>query len=66
MGQDRKNGAGALMSQGKFLSQEGMGRVFLQREINQNRRRELLLIPKALLALGLVAGLVVIRQVYFV
>ena len=47
------------------MSQEGMGRVFLQREINQNRRRELLLIPKAILALGLVAGLVVVRQVYF-
>ena len=48
------------------MSQESMGRVFLQREINQNRLRELLLIPKALLALGLVAGLVVIRQVFFV
>jgi hypothetical protein len=59
MGQDRENGAGALMSQ------ENMGRVFLQREINQNRRRELLLIPKALLALGLVAGLVYVRQVFF-
>jgi hypothetical protein len=59
MGQDRENGAGALMSQ------EHMGRVFLQREINQNRRRELLLIPKALLALGLVAALVYVRQVFF-
>jgi len=59
MGQDRKNGAGALMSQ------EIIGRVFLQREIDQNRRRELLLIPKALLALGIVAGLVVVRQVFF-
>jgi len=59
MGQDRKNGAGALMSH------DNMGRVFLQREITQNRRRELLLIPKALLALGVVAGLVVIRQVFF-
>jgi hypothetical protein len=48
------------------MSQENMGRVFLQKEITQNRRRELLLIPKALLALGLVAALVVIRQVYFV
>jgi len=48
------------------MSQDNMGRVFLQREINQNRRRELLLIPKALLALGLVAGLVVIRQVFFI
>ncbi len=58
MGQDRKNGAGALMSQ-------DMGRVFLQREINQNRRAEWLLVPKALLALGLVAGLVFVRQVFF-
>ncbi len=47
------------------MSQETMGRVFLQREIDQNRRRELLLIPKALLALALVAGLVVVRQVVF-
>jgi len=60
MGQDRKNGAGALMSQ------DNMGRVFLQREITQNRRRELILIPKALLALGLVALLVWVRQVFFV
>jgi hypothetical protein len=42
-----------------------MGRVFLQREITANRRAELWLIPKALLALGLVAGLVVVRQVFF-
>ena len=48
------------------MSQESMGRVFLQREINQNRLRELLLIPKALLALGLVAGLIIVRQVFFV
>jgi len=47
------------------MSHDNMGRVFLQREITQNRRRELLLIPKALLALGVVAGLVVIRQVFF-
>jgi len=47
------------------MSQEIIGRVFLQREIDQNRRRELLLIPKALLALGIVAGLVVVRQVFF-
>jgi hypothetical protein len=60
MGQDRKNGAGALMSQ------DNMGRVFLQREITQNRRRELILLPKALLALGLVALLVWVRQVFFV
>jgi hypothetical protein len=48
------------------MSQENMGRVFLQREITRNRRRELILIPKALLALGLVAGLVYVRQVFFV
>lgn len=47
------------------MSQEYMGRAFLQKEITQNRRSELLLIPKALLALGLVAGLVALRQVYF-
>ena len=47
------------------MSQDNMGRVFLQREINRNRRAEFLLIPKALLALGLVAALVVVRQVFF-
>ena len=48
------------------MSQDTMGRVFLQKEITQNRRAELVLIPKALLALGLVAGLVFVRQVFFV
>jgi hypothetical protein len=47
------------------MSQDTMGRVFLQKEITANRRAELLLIPKALLALGLVAGLVYLRQVFF-
>lgn len=37
----------------------------LNAEIESNRRAELWLIPKALLALGLVAVLVVIRQVFF-
>jgi hypothetical protein len=60
MGQDRKDGAGVLMSQ------EHMGRVFLQREIQQNRRRELVLIPKALLAMALVAVLIFVRQNFFV
>lgn len=48
------------------MSQEHMGRVFLQREIQQNRRRELVLIPKALLAMALVAVLIFVRQNFFV
>ena len=38
---------------------------YLQREIDQNRRSERLLIPKALFALVIVAVLVVVRQVFF-
>lgn len=42
------------------------GDEYLSREIEQNRRAEFWLIPKAVLALAIVAALVVIRQVYFV
>ncbi len=41
------------------------GDEFLQREIDDNRRSEFWLIPKALLALAIVAALVVIREVFF-
>jgi hypothetical protein len=41
------------------------GDAFLQREIDDNRRSELWLIPKAVLALAIVAVLVVIREVFF-
>lgn len=41
------------------------GDEFLQREIDDNRRSEFWLIPKAVLALAVVAGLVVIREVFF-
>ncbi len=36
-----------------------------QREIDADRRHERVLIPKALLALAVVAVLVIIRQVFF-
>jgi hypothetical protein len=41
------------------------GDQFLQHEIDDNRRAERLLIPKAILALVLVAVLVAIREVFF-
>lgn len=41
------------------------GDEFLQREIDDNRRSEYWLIPKAVLALAVVAALVVIREVFF-
>ncbi|MHC5797033.1 hypothetical protein ACVXZ4_12820 [Lacisediminihabitans sp. FW035] len=41
------------------------GDEFLQREIDDNRRSEFWLIPKAFLALAVVAVLVVIREVFF-
>lgn len=41
------------------------GEEYLQQEIERDRRHERTLIPKALLALFVVAVLVVIRQVFF-
>ncbi len=41
------------------------GDEFLQREIDVNRRSELWLIPKAALALAIVAALIVVREVFF-
>lgn len=41
------------------------GRVFLQAEINANRRTERWLIGKAAIALAVVGILVAIRQVFF-
>ncbi len=41
------------------------GDAFLQREIDDNRRSEFWLIPKAALALTIVAALVVIREMLF-
>jgi hypothetical protein len=46
-------------------SDDALGRAFLQRDIDHNRRAEWLVVLKAVIALALVAGLVVIRQVYF-
>jgi hypothetical protein len=42
------------------------GDAFLAEEIESNRRAERWLVPKALLALAIVAVLVVIREVFFV
>jgi hypothetical protein len=42
------------------------GSTFLQQEIDSNRRAERLLIPKALIALMIVAILIAIREVFFV
>ncbi|MEL4317869.1 hypothetical protein WJX64_02525 [Leifsonia sp. YIM 134122] len=42
-----------------------LGERALQREIDDNRRSERRLIPQALLALLIVAGIVFVRQVYF-
>ncbi|HEY8912912.1 hypothetical protein [Lacisediminihabitans sp.] len=42
------------------------GDAFLQQEIEQNRRSERWLIPKAILALAVVAALIVLREVFFV
>ena len=39
---------------------------FLQREIDADRRHERILIPKAILAVAVVAVLVAIRQLFFV
>ena len=41
------------------------GDSYLQNEIDENRRHERWLVPKALLAIAVVAVLVIIRQVYF-
>lgn len=41
------------------------GDSYLQQEIDENRRHERWLVPKALLAIALVVVLVIIRQVYF-
>jgi hypothetical protein len=38
----------------------------IQRDLDRDRKREWLLIPKALIAIAVVAVLVVIRQVFFV
>jgi hypothetical protein len=40
--------------------------AFIQRELDLDRRREWLLVPKAFIALAVVAVLVVIRQLFFV
>ena len=53
------------MSQGKLMSQENMGRVFLQQETTDNRRRGLLLTLEALISLGRAGGLAASRQVNF-
>jgi hypothetical protein len=42
------------------------GDAFIQAELDSNRRYEWLLIPKALVGFGIVAILIVIRQVFFV
>jgi hypothetical protein len=40
--------------------------AFIQRELDRDTRHEWVLVPKAILALAVVAVLVVIRQLYFV
>ncbi|HMH59046.1 MAG TPA: hypothetical protein VK537_07680 [Galbitalea sp.] len=40
--------------------------AFIQRELDRDRKREWYLIPKAFIALAIVAVLVVIRQLFFV
>jgi hypothetical protein len=47
------------------LSARNPGDAFLRLEIERNRRSERWLIPKAVLALALVAALVIVRLVYF-
>jgi hypothetical protein len=40
--------------------------AFIERELERDRRHEWVLIPKAIIALAVVAVLVVIRQLFFV
>jgi hypothetical protein len=47
------------------MSQPVQGRVFLQREIDRNRRAEGWLVVKAIIALAAVGALVLVRVVYF-
>ncbi len=42
------------------------GDVFLQQEIERNRRSERWLVLKAMIALGVVVGLLIVREVFFV
>ncbi len=60
MGQDREDRAGARMTRREDIRIENE-----QREIDRDRRGERSLIPKALIALAVVAVLVVIRQLFF-
>jgi hypothetical protein len=39
---------------------------YIQSELDRDRKREWLLIPKTIIALAIVAALVVIRQLFFV
>jgi hypothetical protein len=47
------------------MSNDDLGRAFLQRDIDHNRRAEWLVVLKAVIAFTLVAGLIVIREVFF-
>jgi hypothetical protein len=40
--------------------------AFIQRELDADRKHEWVLVPKAIIALAVVAVLVVIRQLFFV
>jgi len=40
--------------------------AFIQRELDRDRKHEWVLIPKAIIALAIVAALVVVRQLFFV
>jgi hypothetical protein len=40
--------------------------AFIQRELDRDRKHEWVLVPKAIIALAVVAVLVVIRQLFFV
>jgi hypothetical protein len=60
------HGRRAAVEQIVPLDPRNPGDAFLQQEIEQNRRSEWWLIPKAILALAVVAALVVLREVFFV
>jgi hypothetical protein len=47
------------------LTGRNPGEVFLRQEIEDNRKAERGLVPRALIALALVAILIVVRQVFF-
>jgi hypothetical protein len=47
------------------MATEDLSRSYLQRDLNEIRRAEWLVVLKAAIAIALAAGLVIIRQVFF-